>query len=212
MGPEVKAARHCFRDRTCLLVRSSSVPRRSPPVLVAAVLIGGQYLVFFRTPLGRQLRAVAQDREMALAIGIPAFRLIAMTSAWARRSGRRGRRAVQPVLRLATGGVSLRSTVISRWWSEAGQHLRRVAGASSLRCFRSCLGLRAYTVATAASTWRCSSSCSGAPRIVRCAYQRRCEPANARTSFSLALAAHDGAGYAHRTILAAAERMTSSAT
>ena len=37
-----------------------------------ALLVALQYLVFCRTQIGRKLRAVAEDREMAQAIGIPA--------------------------------------------------------------------------------------------------------------------------------------------
>jgi branched-chain amino acid transport system permease protein len=46
---------------------------------VAAILIVSQYLLFSRTQLGRRLRATAEDRQMAQAIGIPAYALIAVT-------------------------------------------------------------------------------------------------------------------------------------
>ncbi|MBL8673810.1 MAG: branched-chain amino acid ABC transporter permease, partial [Rhodospirillales bacterium] len=45
-------------------------------VAVAAVALGGVWLLLERTQTGRRLRAVAQDREMARALGIGATRLI----------------------------------------------------------------------------------------------------------------------------------------
>jgi branched-chain amino acid transport system permease protein len=48
---------------------------------VAAALIAAQHLLFARTQLGRMLRATAQDREMARALGIPATRMILATFA-----------------------------------------------------------------------------------------------------------------------------------
>jgi branched-chain amino acid transport system permease protein len=52
-------------------------------MLVAALLIAGQHLLFARTQFGRRLRATAQDRDMAAAIGIPVDRMIALTFALA---------------------------------------------------------------------------------------------------------------------------------
>ncbi|MGQ0664651.1 MAG: branched-chain amino acid ABC transporter permease [Pseudomonadota bacterium] len=48
-------------------------------VAVAALLIAGQHLLFTRTRLGRQLRATAQDRPMAEAVGINVNAMIALT-------------------------------------------------------------------------------------------------------------------------------------
>ena len=48
-------------------------------ILVATVLIGAQYYLFARTQLGRSLRATAQDRDMAEALGVPTRRMIAFT-------------------------------------------------------------------------------------------------------------------------------------
>ncbi len=48
-------------------------------ILVAAGLIIALHLVFTRTQLGRRLRATAQDREVAAAIGIPVDRMVAAT-------------------------------------------------------------------------------------------------------------------------------------
>lgn len=50
-------------------------------VAVAIVLIAAQHLLLDRTGMGRRLRATAQDREMAEAIGIRVNRMIALTFA-----------------------------------------------------------------------------------------------------------------------------------
>jgi len=52
-------------------------------ILVAALVVSGQHFLFTRTRLGRALRATAEDREMARAIGIPVVRMIALTFALA---------------------------------------------------------------------------------------------------------------------------------
>lgn len=48
-------------------------------IVVAGLLIAAQHLVFARTQFGRRLRATAQDREMARAVGIPVNWMIAAT-------------------------------------------------------------------------------------------------------------------------------------
>lgn len=56
------------------------IQRQSIAILVvAALLILGQHLVFQRTQFGRRLRATSQDRKMAAAIGVPVHRMIALT-------------------------------------------------------------------------------------------------------------------------------------
>jgi branched-chain amino acid transport system permease protein len=50
-------------------------------VIVAALLVAAQHLVMSRTQFGRALRAVAQDREMARAIGIGVNAMIAASFA-----------------------------------------------------------------------------------------------------------------------------------
>lgn len=52
-------------------------------ILVAAALVAGQYLLFNRTRLGVELRATAQDRAMAEALGIRVNVMIALTFALA---------------------------------------------------------------------------------------------------------------------------------
>lgn len=50
-------------------------------MVVAALLIGGQHLLLNHTGIGRRLRATAQDRPMAEAMGIPVNGMIALTFA-----------------------------------------------------------------------------------------------------------------------------------
>src|SRR4051812_845535 len=50
-------------------------------MVVAALLIAAQHFLFAHTQLGRQLRATAQDRAMAAAVGVPVGRMIALTFA-----------------------------------------------------------------------------------------------------------------------------------
>jgi len=50
-------------------------------VAAAAALIAAQHLLFAHTQFGRRLRATAQDREMAYALGIPVKAMIAATFA-----------------------------------------------------------------------------------------------------------------------------------
>lgn len=50
---------------------------------VAALLIGGVHILLGHTQLGRMLRATAQDREVAAALGIPVGGMVALTFALA---------------------------------------------------------------------------------------------------------------------------------
>jgi len=50
-------------------------------IAVAALLIAALYVLFAHTQFGRRLRATAQDRDVAMAIGIPVDRMIAGTFA-----------------------------------------------------------------------------------------------------------------------------------
>lgn len=57
-----------------------SLPMQSAAIIgVAALLIGLQWWLFSKSPLGRQLRATAQDRGMAEALGIRVNWMIAIT-------------------------------------------------------------------------------------------------------------------------------------
>lgn len=57
-----------------------SLPMQSAAIIVvAALLIGLQWWLFSKSPLGRQLRATAQDRGMAEALGVRVNWMIALT-------------------------------------------------------------------------------------------------------------------------------------
>lgn len=60
------------------------VARQSLAIMVvAALLVGGVHVLLTRTQLGRMLRASAQDREVAAALGVPVGVMVALTFALA---------------------------------------------------------------------------------------------------------------------------------
>jgi branched-chain amino acid transport system permease protein len=82
-GAEPRAAPPLF-DAELISFLGISVSRQSASVIaVAALLIAGQHMLFTYTRLGKALRATAQDREMAAAIGIRTDAMIALTFALA---------------------------------------------------------------------------------------------------------------------------------
>jgi branched-chain amino acid transport system permease protein len=82
-GAEPRAAPPLI-DTDVMSFAGITLGRQSVMVIaVAVVLIAGQHLLFARTRLGRALRATAQDREMASAIGIRTDLMIALTFALA---------------------------------------------------------------------------------------------------------------------------------
>jgi branched-chain amino acid transport system permease protein len=95
-------------------------------VVVAAVLIVLQYALFARTQLGRRLRATAEDREMAQAVGIPAKALIAVTfGIGTALAGVAGALLANQYFVSPTGGISLSvfayiAVVIGGWGSLSG--------------------------------------------------------------------------------------------
>jgi branched-chain amino acid transport system permease protein len=95
-------------------------------LVVAAALIGLQYVVFARTQIGRRLRATAQDREMAQAIGIAAHPLIAATFGFGTAlAGIAGALLANQFFVYPTGGIPLSvyayiAVVIGGWGSIAG--------------------------------------------------------------------------------------------
>jgi branched-chain amino acid transport system permease protein len=95
-------------------------------LVAAAALIGLQYVVFARTQIGRRLRATAQDREMAQAIGIPAHLLIAATFGFGTAlAGIAGALLANQFFVYPTGGIPLSvyaymAIVIGGWGSIAG--------------------------------------------------------------------------------------------
>ena len=120
-------------------------------MLVAALLVGLQFLVFSRTQIGRKLRATTQDREMAQAIGIPALRMIAITfGVGASLAGVAGALLANQYFVWPTGGVTLTvfaymAVVIGGW----GSILGAVAGAMMIALFQVVVAsFVSYTAAT----------------------------------------------------------------
>ena len=82
-GPEPRAAPP-FVPGNNLELFGLAISRQSLAIIgVAALLIAGQMVLTNYTQLGRAMRATAQDRDMAAALGIPVARMIALTFATA---------------------------------------------------------------------------------------------------------------------------------
>jgi branched-chain amino acid transport system permease protein len=86
-GAEPRKAPALFGEHLYHLGRLDIGEQSLAIILVAALLILGQHFLFARTQLGRALRATAQDRDMARAVGIPVVRMIALTFALASALG-----------------------------------------------------------------------------------------------------------------------------
>lgn len=121
-------------------------------ILLASLLIAAQHFLFARTQLGRSLRATAEDRLTAEALGIPTLRMIALTfmlaSALAGAAGLllANRYFVEP----GEGGQLIVSAyiavVIGGWGSLPGA----VLGALGIALFETVVSAYAsYTIATA---------------------------------------------------------------
>ncbi|MFO1091281.1 MAG: branched-chain amino acid ABC transporter permease [Hyphomicrobiales bacterium] len=95
-------------------------------IVVAAIVITLQHALFTHTQFGRQLRATAQDREMAEAIGIPAKVLIAVTfGLGSALAGIAGALLANQYFVYPTGGISLSifayiAVVVGGWGSLPG--------------------------------------------------------------------------------------------
>jgi branched-chain amino acid transport system permease protein len=95
-------------------------------IVVAAIIIALQYVLFARTQLGRRLRATAEDREMAEAVGIPAKILIAVTFGLGTAlAGIAGALLANQYFVYPTGGITLSilayiAVVIGGWGSLGG--------------------------------------------------------------------------------------------
>lgn len=81
IGAEPRKGPALLRDGQIDLAGVTMSEQAIAIVVVAALLIGGQHLLLNHTGIGRKLRATAQDRQMAEAIGIPVNRMIALTFA-----------------------------------------------------------------------------------------------------------------------------------
>ena len=73
VGPPLLSAGSFHAGSLVVSIQSLSI------ILIALILVIGQYAFLTHTVLGKRLRAVAQDREMAMALGMNANRMIAMT-------------------------------------------------------------------------------------------------------------------------------------
>jgi branched-chain amino acid transport system permease protein len=78
-GPQARAAPPLLGSGSVPLGQIEISLQALGTIAVAGVLIAVQYLVFARTQIGRRLRATAQDRQVAQAIGIPVYAVIAAT-------------------------------------------------------------------------------------------------------------------------------------
>src|SRR5580658_9370118 len=78
-GPQARAAPPLIKSGMVHFGELEISIQAAGTLAVAAALIGLQYLVFARTQIGRRLRATAQDRQMAQAVGIRASVMIAGT-------------------------------------------------------------------------------------------------------------------------------------
>ena len=78
-GPQARAALPLIKSGTVHLGTIEISIQAIGTLAVAAALIALQYVIFARTQIGRRLRATAQDRQMAQAIGIRASAVIAAT-------------------------------------------------------------------------------------------------------------------------------------
>ena len=151
-GPEAHAVRPLFTSGVweigALIISKQAIA----VVGTAATLMAIQYYVVERTQFGRRLRATAQNRNMAAALGIPVRRMIAITfAAGAALAGAAGLLLGNQFLVHPIGGVNLIITayiaaVIGGWGSLTGA----VLGAMLIAIFQVIVSAYvSYTAATA---------------------------------------------------------------
>jgi branched-chain amino acid transport system permease protein len=150
-GPEARAGPPLFSSSLLRLGPIEISQQSAGIVLVAAILILLQFVVFSRTQIGRKLRATTQDREMAQAIGIPALRMIAITfGIGASLAGVAGALLANQYFVWPTGGITLTviaymAVVIGGW----GNILGAVIGATLIALFQVVVAsFVSYTAAT----------------------------------------------------------------
>jgi branched-chain amino acid transport system permease protein len=150
-GPEARAGPPLFSSSLVRLGPIQISQQSAGIVLVAAILILLQFVVFNRTQIGRKLRATTQDREMAQAIGIPALRMIAITfGIGASLAGVAGALLANQYFVWPTGGITLTvlaymAVVIGGWGNIAGA----VIGAMVIALFQVVVAsFVSYTAAT----------------------------------------------------------------
>jgi branched-chain amino acid transport system permease protein len=150
-GPQARAAPPLLKSGTVHLGTITISIQALGTLAVAAVLIGLQYLIFARTQVGRRLRATAQDRQMAQAIGIRASAVIACTfGAGTALAGVAGALLANQFFVYPTGGIPLSvyaymAVVVGGWGSIAGA----VLGAMMISIFQVVVSAYvSYAVAT----------------------------------------------------------------
>jgi branched-chain amino acid transport system permease protein len=150
-GPQARAAPPLIKSGTVHLGAIEISVQALGTLAVAAALIGLQYLIFARTQIGRRLRATAQDREMAQAIGIRVSAVIACTfGAGTALAGVAGALLANQFFVYPTGGIPLSvyaymAVVVGGWGSIAGA----VVGAMIISIFQVVVSAYvSYAVAT----------------------------------------------------------------
>src|SRR3984893_890141 len=150
-GPEARAGPPLFSSSLVRFGPIEMSQQSAGIVLVAAILILLQFVVFSRTQIGRKLRATTQDREMAQAIGIPALRMIAITfGIGASLAGVAGALLANQYFVWPTGGITLTvlaymAVVIGGWGNIPGA----VIGAMLIALFQVVVAsFVSYTAAT----------------------------------------------------------------
>ena len=150
-GPQARAAPPLLQSGVVHLGPVEISLQALGTIVVAAVLIAVQYIVFARTQIGKRMRATAQDRQMAQAIGIPAYAIIAATFGFGTAlAGISGALLANQFFVYPTGGTALSvyayiAVVIGGWGSIAGA----VIGAMMISIFQVVVSAYvSYAVAT----------------------------------------------------------------
>lgn len=125
-GPELKSGPALVGSGMLHFVGLELSRQAAGTIVVAALIIVAQHFVFARTQFGRRLRATAQDREMAEAVGIPAKLLIGATFGLGTAlAGVAGALLANQYFVYPTGGIPLSifayiAVVIGGWGSLGG--------------------------------------------------------------------------------------------
>jgi branched-chain amino acid transport system permease protein len=151
-GPEPRTAPAVWASEP-LRWAGLTLPHQAIAVIaIAALLVAGQGWLLARTRLGRSLRATAQDREMAAALGIPVNAMIALSFALAAAlAGAAGALLANQFFVTPTAGGALIlkayiAVVIGGWGSLAGA----VMGALLVGLFETVVAAEvSYTAASA---------------------------------------------------------------
>jgi branched-chain amino acid transport system permease protein len=150
-GPQARAAPPLIKSVIVHLGGIEISIQALGTLAVAAALIALQYVIFMRTQIGRRLRATAQDRQMAQAVGIPASAVIAATfGAGTALAGVAGALLANQFFVYPTGGIPLSvyayiAVVVGGWGSIPGA----VIGAMMISIFQVVVSAYvSYAVAT----------------------------------------------------------------